>query len=89
MLEEQMGQLIAELSKFGGFEKKKSNQLARIILEHIRANYISKAEALAKLKNLHRYSDRRSSELECGEDGYTYGLEDAIKELGLENTNEL
>ena len=38
-----------------------------------------KAELLAKMQDQHLHSDSRAAELECSEDGYTYGLEDGMK----------
>lgn len=38
-----------------------------------------KVQLRDELKELHRNSETRSAELQCSQEGYEYGLEDAIK----------
>lgn len=42
-------------------------------------------EIQQELAVLHHHSDSRSAELECSEDGYTYGLEDASDLVARKN----
>lgn len=40
-----------------------------------------KEENIERIKELHRNSERRTSELECSQDWYEYWLEDSIQSL--------
>lgn len=47
--------------------------------------YEMRQQIIADLKEALRHSDSRSAELQCSEEGYCYGMEDAIKIINGES----
>ena len=56
-------------------------EITQRIYDFIDQNFIGKEEVREKIKTLHDNSESRTSELDCSQEGYEYGLEAVLLEI--------
>jgi hypothetical protein len=58
-----------------------AEQIKEQLKSFIDQNFIGKEAMRDKVQKLHDNSESRTSELECSQDGYEFGLEDVLEQL--------